>query len=81
MMKRTAFVFCLPALLVTLGFANEALAFYNPAVGRWMTRDPIGYANGFNFYEYVRSKCIKHKDPLGLDMMGFAKVFCGRVPP
>ena len=38
---------------------------YHPTLGRWLQRDPLGYVDGMDLYEYVGS------DPIGLlDMMG-----------
>jgi len=45
----------------TVGFR-----YYNPATGRYISRDPIGYPNGPNNYLYVRNNPISRIDPLGL---------------
>ena len=45
---------------------------YNPTLGRWIQRDPIGFAGGVNLYEYVGGRAV-----VGLDAMGRG----GRVPP
>jgi len=37
--------------------------------GRWFTHDPVGYIDGLNLYEYVRSKPVNNYDPLGLLIM------------
>ncbi len=39
---------------------------YNPALGRWITRDPIGYAGGINLYGYVDSAPVGLFDPNGM---------------
>lgn len=39
---------------------------YSAALGRFVTRDPIGYADGENLYQYVRGQPILWTDPLGL---------------
>jgi RHS repeat-associated protein len=45
---------------------------YNPSVGRWINRDPIGEDAGINLYGYVRNDPLVGKDPLGLfDTGGF----------
>ena len=41
--------------------------YYNAETGRWMTKDPIGFAGGdANFYVYVMNNPINTIDPLGL---------------
>ena len=35
-------------------------------IGRWMQKDPVGYRDGRNLYEYVRSSPLSLADPLGL---------------
>jgi len=35
-------------------------------LGRWLTRDPIGYVDGANLYELVSSNPTTTRDPLGL---------------
>jgi len=37
-------------------------------IGRWLTRDPAGYVDGLNLYEYVMARSVKYLDPSGLDM-------------
>ena len=39
---------------------------YSPELGRWTTRDPIGYVDGMSLYEYVRSGPMIRRDPRGL---------------
>ena len=39
---------------------------YNPVLGRWIQRDPIGYNGGINLYGYVESGPASYNDPAGL---------------
>jgi RHS repeat-associated protein len=39
---------------------------FSPASGRWMSRDPIGFAGSSYLYEYVQSRTTRFRDPLGL---------------
>ena len=39
---------------------------YAPFLGRWLSRDPIGYAGGSNLYEYCHSDPVNGIDPSGL---------------
>jgi RHS repeat-associated protein len=39
--------------------------YYNPNIGRFMSRDPLGYADGLNLYTYVQNNPVNLKDPLG----------------
>ncbi|MGC9261612.1 MAG: RHS repeat-associated core domain-containing protein [Phycisphaerae bacterium] len=38
---------------------------YSPILGRWLQRDPIGYAGGVNLYEYVGGRAVVAVDPEG----------------
>lgn len=40
--------------------------FADPMTGRWMTRDPIGYSDAVNLFEYELSKPVRFVDPFGL---------------
>jgi RHS repeat-associated protein len=48
------------------GLSYYGFRFYAPAVGRWMTRDPISELGGINLYEFVRNNPLNYGDPLGL---------------
>ena len=39
---------------------------YDPAIGRWLTPDPIGFADGPNLYAYVHNNPLTYVDPYGL---------------
>jgi RHS repeat-associated protein len=39
--------------------------YYDPGTGRFLTRDPIGYAGGINLYAYVQNKPSVRIDPDG----------------
>lgn len=48
-------------------FGSDAFAIYAPSTGRFMQRDPVGYAGGsMNLYAYVGSNPTKYVDPYGL---------------
>ena len=40
---------------------------YNPALGMWLSRDPIAENGGLNLYAYVGNNPIMRYDPLGLE--------------
>ena len=40
--------------------------FYDPDLGRWLSRDPIGEAGGINLYGYVGNNPVNYVDELGL---------------
>ena len=40
--------------------------YYHPQLGRFISRDPIGYADSMNLYEYVGGGAVDALDPMGL---------------
>jgi RHS repeat-associated protein len=48
------------------GLCQVRNRYYNWLLGRWMTADPIGYADGPSLYEYCRSSPVGHSDSSGL---------------
>ncbi len=40
--------------------------YYDPRLGRWLSRDPIGEAGGFNLYAYCGNDPVNRHDALGL---------------
>jgi len=42
--------------------------YYDYYMGRWFTQDPMGYVDGLNLYEYVRSDPMLFTDPSGTDL-------------
>ena len=52
----------------SIGLDNHGLRYYDPEVGRYLTRDPIGYGDGMNVYLYAGGNPVNYIDPLGLSM-------------
>jgi RHS repeat-associated protein len=42
------------------------LRYYEPELGRWITPDPAGYADGSNLYAYVHNSPLLYYDQFGL---------------
>jgi RHS repeat-associated protein len=39
---------------------------YDPKIGKWLTPDPLGFADGINLYAYVHNNPMNLVDPYGL---------------
>ncbi len=47
------------------GFVHIGKRFYNPQVGRWLTKDPAGFIDSTNLYQYVFNNPLRYSDPTG----------------
>jgi hypothetical protein len=56
-----AFAVCLFSILT-----NDALAFYNPQTGHWLSRDPIEESGGVNVHEFCGNDSVNTIDLFGL---------------
>ncbi|MGI8485484.1 MAG: RHS repeat-associated core domain-containing protein, partial [Thermomicrobiales bacterium] len=50
---------------------------YDPDLGRWLSRDPIGETGGLNLYGYVGNDPLNYLDPHGLSAFGTALPWAG----
>ena len=50
----------------SVGLYHFLFRSYSPNLGRWLQRDPLGYVDGANLYEYVGSSPLSWIDPEGL---------------
>ena len=48
------------------GLTNFRLRWYDPATGRWLSKDPIGISGGLNLYAFCGDDPVNYVDPLGL---------------
>lgn len=49
-----------------LGLYHYKARLYSPTLGRFLQTDPIGYADGVNWYNYVGGDPVNGRDPSGL---------------
>lgn len=65
------------------GFYYFGKRYYLPSIGRWVTPDPAGFADGPNLYAYVRNSPLMLFDPYGLSWMDDTKksteTMCERI--
>lgn len=66
-------------LLVAVSLAREAQAFYNPSIGRWLSRDPAQEQGGNNLFGFVRNNPVSLIDRLGLMHVRFEVVTGNRL--
>lgn len=59
------------AWLPEVGMWYYKARIYSPTLGRFMQTDPIGYADGMNWYNYVGSDPVNFVDPTGLSCQQF----------
>ena len=51
----------------SLGLDNHGFRYYDSSTGRYVSRDPAGYADGPNIYLHTGNNPVNRFDPLGLD--------------
>ncbi|MBM4032863.1 MAG: hypothetical protein FJ291_13895 [Planctomycetes bacterium] len=54
------------------GLHYNRFRYYSPALGRYLSRDPVTFLGGLNFYVYVGNNPTNEADPQGL-LWGFVK--------
>jgi len=55
------------------GFYYFGKRYYSPQIGRWVTPDPAGFADGPNLYSYVHNSPLTLLDPYGLSALDETK--------
>jgi RHS repeat-associated protein len=48
------------------GLVYYGARYYDPAIGRWISADPVGLKAGLNLYVFVRNNPLRYQDPRGL---------------
>jgi len=54
-----------------LGLYYFGKRFYDPAKGRWITTDPVGFVDAINLYQYAYNNPLIYDDPTGESVGGF----------
>jgi RHS repeat-associated protein len=71
------------AWIAELGMWYYKARMYSPTLGRFMQTDPIGYADGMNWYGYVGADPVGRRDSTGLsvdDDQGLDEMLAGVKP-
>ncbi|MCX5653108.1 MAG: hypothetical protein NTY65_00435 [Planctomycetota bacterium] len=79
-MRRPAILAAILVSLAVLTAASPASAMYHPTMGRWVQRDPIGYADGMNLQEYVGGRPVRAVDPTGFGQTVAIGAIKGKEP-
>jgi RHS repeat-associated protein len=61
------------------GLYQVRARYYDPETGRFISRDPIGFAGGINQYVYCGADPVNANDPSGLDPVSAAVKLGGRL--
>ena len=61
------------------GLHYNRFRYYSPVLGRYLSRDPVGFLSGVNFYTYVHNDPINGFDPHGLSWLGTALSIAGGI--
>ena len=61
-----SFQFSTKRYLADVGLNYYGYRFYSSAIGRWMSRDPLGEEGGINLYGFVLNDPVNGIDPFGL---------------
>ena len=64
--NRGRFQYTGQAWLPELGLYYYKARMYSPTLGRFLQTDPIGYADGLDWYDYAHGDPVNFTDPLGL---------------
>jgi RHS repeat-associated protein len=51
------------------GLYQVRFRYLHPGLGRWVSRDPLGYVDGMGLYEYAGSNPFRYLDPTGLGII------------
>ena len=58
------------------GLVHYRARYYDPAIGRFTQRDPLGFIDGVNRCAYALNDPVNRRDPIGqIDTEGVAKEF------
>ena len=53
------------------GLVNFRMRWYDPATGRWLSKDPIGLSGGLNLYCFCGNEVLNQVDPYAMSGIGF----------
>jgi RHS repeat-associated protein len=65
--------------LAPISLQHVGARWYQPDIGRFVQRDPIGLGGGANVYLYCSASPLVNADPAGLDPEGLIEVICPSV--
>jgi RHS repeat-associated protein len=63
------------------GLGYWGYRYYNPALGRWISRDPLGEHDDVGLYRYVKNSATTAVDPFGLFWEWFPRAWEGSCCP